>query len=115
MRGVPFDTSAATVIARSSGWSFHLHSQGGSLKCQTAHGQHTVGCAGPQPIETTSGVFQVREDEPEPRVGAGLPRTPRARQDHFGVRDERPPIDRYYLGMDTRRRLICAFSGWDWP
>jgi hypothetical protein len=27
-------------------------------------------------IETTGGVFQVREDEPEPRVGAGLHRTP---------------------------------------
>ena len=27
-------------------------------------------------IETAGGVFQVREDEPEPRVGAGLHRTP---------------------------------------
>jgi hypothetical protein len=27
-------------------------------------------------IEPTGGVFQVREDEPEPRVGAGLHRTP---------------------------------------
>jgi hypothetical protein len=27
-------------------------------------------------VETTSGVFQVREDDPEPRVGAGLHRTP---------------------------------------
>jgi hypothetical protein len=27
-------------------------------------------------IEATGGVFQVREDEPEPRVGAGLHRTP---------------------------------------
>jgi hypothetical protein len=27
-------------------------------------------------VETAGGVFQVREDEPEPRVGAGLHRTP---------------------------------------
>jgi hypothetical protein len=27
-------------------------------------------------VETTGGVFQVREDEPEPRIGAGLHRTP---------------------------------------
>jgi len=27
-------------------------------------------------IETVGGVFQVREDDPEPRVGAGLHRTP---------------------------------------
>ena len=27
-------------------------------------------------VETTGGVFQVREEEPEPRVGAGLHRTP---------------------------------------
>jgi len=27
-------------------------------------------------VETTGGVFQVREDEPEPRVGARLHRTP---------------------------------------
>ena len=27
-------------------------------------------------VETTGGVFQVREDEPAPRVGAGLHRTP---------------------------------------
>ena len=27
-------------------------------------------------VETAGGVFQVREDEPEPRVGAGLRRTP---------------------------------------
>ena len=26
--------------------------------------------------ETAGGVFQVREDEPEPRIGAGLHRTP---------------------------------------
>ena len=26
-------------------------------------------------VETTGGVFQVREDQPEPRVGAGLDRT----------------------------------------
>src|SRR5271167_4142239 len=27
-------------------------------------------------VETAGGVFQMREDEPEPRVGAGLHRTP---------------------------------------
>ena len=27
-------------------------------------------------VETTGGVFHVREDEPAPRVGAGLLRTP---------------------------------------
>jgi hypothetical protein len=27
-------------------------------------------------IETAGGMFQVREDKPEPRVGAGLHRTP---------------------------------------
>ena len=27
-------------------------------------------------VEAAGGVFQVREDEPEPRVGAGLHRTP---------------------------------------
>ena len=27
-------------------------------------------------VETAGGVFQVREDEPEPRIGAGLHRTP---------------------------------------
>ena len=32
-------------------------------------------CAGYQ-VETTGGVFQVREDEPTPRVGASLHRTP---------------------------------------
>jgi hypothetical protein len=32
-------------------------------------------CAGSK-VETTGGVFQVREDEPAPRVGAGLHRTP---------------------------------------
>jgi hypothetical protein len=32
-------------------------------------------CAGSK-VETASGVFQVREDEPAPRVGAGLHRTP---------------------------------------
>jgi len=30
-------------------------------------------------VEIAGGVFQVREDEPEPRIGAGLHRTPRAR------------------------------------
>jgi hypothetical protein len=32
-------------------------------------------CAGSR-IETTGGVFQVREDAPAPRIGAGLHRTP---------------------------------------
>ena len=32
-------------------------------------------CVGAK-VETAGGVFQVREDEPEPRVGAGLHRTP---------------------------------------
>jgi hypothetical protein len=32
-------------------------------------------CVGPR-VETAGGVFQVREDEPEPRVGARLHRTP---------------------------------------
>jgi hypothetical protein len=32
-------------------------------------------CAGSK-IEATGGVFQVRDDEPVPRVGAGLHRTP---------------------------------------
>jgi hypothetical protein len=32
-------------------------------------------CAGYQ-VESTGGVFQVREDEPTPRVGASLHRTP---------------------------------------
>jgi hypothetical protein len=32
-------------------------------------------CAGAK-VETTGGVFQVREDEPAPRVGARLHRTP---------------------------------------
>jgi hypothetical protein len=32
-------------------------------------------CVGTK-VETAGGVFQVREDEPEPRVGAGLHRTP---------------------------------------
>jgi len=32
-------------------------------------------CAGSK-VETTGGVFQVREDEPAPRIGAGLHRTP---------------------------------------
>ena len=32
-------------------------------------------CVGSK-VETASGVFQVREDEPAPRVGAGLHRTP---------------------------------------
>ena len=27
-------------------------------------------------VETAGGVFQVREDEPAPRIGAGLRRTP---------------------------------------
>ena len=32
-------------------------------------------CAGSK-VETAGGVFQIREDEPAPRVGAGLHRTP---------------------------------------
>ena len=32
-------------------------------------------CAGAK-VETAGGVFTIREDEPEPRVGAGLHRTP---------------------------------------
>jgi len=32
-------------------------------------------CAGYR-VETADGVFQVREDEPAPRIGAGLHRTP---------------------------------------
>jgi hypothetical protein len=32
-------------------------------------------CVGAK-VEATGGVFQVRENEPEPRVGAGLHRTP---------------------------------------
>jgi hypothetical protein len=32
-------------------------------------------CAGSK-VETTGGVFQVREDQPGPRIGAGLHRTP---------------------------------------
>ena len=32
-------------------------------------------CAGSK-VETVAGVFQVREDEPSPRLGAGLHRTP---------------------------------------
>jgi hypothetical protein len=32
-------------------------------------------CVGPK-VETGGGVFQVREDEPAPRIGAGLHRTP---------------------------------------
>jgi hypothetical protein len=32
-------------------------------------------CVGAQ-VEITGGVFQVREDEPEPRVGAGPHKTP---------------------------------------
>ena len=32
-------------------------------------------CAGSK-TETAGGVFQMREDEPSPRVGAGLHRTP---------------------------------------
>jgi hypothetical protein len=32
-------------------------------------------CAGAK-VETAGGVFQVREDEPAPRIGAGLHRTP---------------------------------------
>jgi hypothetical protein len=32
-------------------------------------------CVGAK-IETTGGVFQVREDEPQPRVEAGVHRTP---------------------------------------
>ena len=32
-------------------------------------------CVGAK-VETTGGVFQVREDEPEPRAGSGLHRTP---------------------------------------
>jgi hypothetical protein len=32
-------------------------------------------CVGAK-VETAGGVFQVREDEPEPRIGAGLHRTP---------------------------------------
>ena len=32
-------------------------------------------CVGSK-VETTGGLFQVREDEPAPRVGAGLHRTP---------------------------------------
>jgi hypothetical protein len=32
-------------------------------------------CVGSK-VETAGGVFQVREDEPTPRIGAGLHRTP---------------------------------------
>jgi hypothetical protein len=32
-------------------------------------------CVGAE-VETTGGVFRVREDEPEPRVSTGLHRTP---------------------------------------
>jgi hypothetical protein len=32
-------------------------------------------CAGSK-VKTAGGVFRVRDDEPAPRVGAGLPRTP---------------------------------------
>jgi hypothetical protein len=32
-------------------------------------------CVGTK-VETAGGVFQVREDEPEPRLGVGLHRTP---------------------------------------
>ena len=62
--------------------------------------------------ETSGGVFQVREDEPEARVGAGPHKTPGGRRDHFGGRDERSPLDRYDLGMDARGRPECAFSDW---
>jgi hypothetical protein len=71
-------------------------------------------CVGAK-VETAGGVYRVREDEPEPRVGAGLHRTPLRRRDRVGKRDERSPLDRYDLGMDTRRRPKCAFSGWCWP
>ena len=37
-------------------------------------------CVGPK-VETAGGVFQVRENEPEPRVRAGLHRTPWGRRD----------------------------------
>ena len=37
-----------------------------------------------------------------------------ARRDHLRVPDERPPLDRYRLGMEALRRSKCAFSGWHW-
>ena len=49
-------------------------------------------CAGYQ-VETAGGVLQVREDEPSPRVGATLHRTPWATATRFhpaSVRAERP-------------------------
>ena len=45
-------------------------------------------CVGAQ-VETAGGVFQVREDEPEARVGVGPHKTPRGRRDRVGERDEK--------------------------
>lgn len=42
-------------------------------------------CVGAR-VETAGGVFQVREDEPEPRIGAGLHRTPLGGRSLFQLR-----------------------------
>src|SRR5215468_896832 len=65
-------------------------------------------CVGAK-VETAGGVFRVRDDAPEARIGAGPHKTPRGWRDRVGGRDERSPLDRYDLGMDARRRPKCAF------
>ena len=39
-------------------------------------GTRAASAAHPRKVETAGGAFQVREDDPAPRVGAGLHRTP---------------------------------------
>ena len=63
--------SAASVAGERKGWlSLNYHCSGYSPSRRK--GLHSAGFM----IETAGGVFQVRQDEPAPRVGAGLHRTP---------------------------------------
>ena len=59
-------------------------------------------CVGSK-VETTGGVFQVREDEPAPRVGAGL--------QHRDVRLAKRTDDTISTAISTASRRADAWSG----
>jgi hypothetical protein len=60
-------------------------------------------------IETAGGVFEVRGDEPEPRVESGaapdaLGASTVSAAPSAAARDEKPLLNRYRLGADARGR-----------
>jgi hypothetical protein len=70
-------------------------------------------CIGSQ-VETAGGVFQVRDDVPEARVGAGPHKTPWGGEiaSASGTRDHRWTVMTW--AWKPRRRPKCAFSDGYW-